>query len=106
MSHQASHIECPPQPLDDAALEALASLELRAGETEAAIRSAQLLIARDPLDESAHRLLLEGLARLGQGADALRHYRALEKRLREELGVVPQAETVALEARIRAGLGA
>lgn len=90
----------------DSALEALASLELRAGETEAAIRSAQLLIARDPLDEPAHRLLLEGLARLGQGADALRHYRALEKRLREELGVVPQAETVALEARIRADLGA
>lgn len=90
----------------DSALAALASLELRAGEAEAAIRSARLLIARDPLDESSHRLLLEGLDESGQGAEALRHYRALEKSLRDELGVVPQAETVALEARIRAHLKA
>lgn len=56
----------------------------------------QLLIQVDPLDEDAHRGLMERYALLGNRNAALQQYRALAKLLDEELGLEPDAATQAL----------
>ncbi len=45
--------------------------------------------AADPLDETAHSRLMLALYRSGRQADAMAVYRALQRRLRDELGVDP-----------------
>ena len=57
--------------------------------------------ALTPLDEPAHRALLERLAAAGDRAGALVVGRELAQRLRAELGVAPAPATRALLARIR-----
>jgi DNA-binding SARP family transcriptional activator len=65
-----------------------------------AATTCRALLARDNLDERAHRLLMEVLAAAGRPADALRHYNVLVALFREELGIGPSAETLALAQRI------
>jgi predicted ATPase/DNA-binding SARP family transcriptional activator len=60
------------------------------------------LLARNNLDERAHRLLLRVLADAGRKTDALRHHAIMTALLREELGIAPSRETVALVAEITA----
>jgi DNA-binding SARP family transcriptional activator len=57
-------------------------------------------VAHDPLDESAHRQLMQCLVRIGEAGRAASVYQQLSERLRDELGVAPAAETTALYRRL------
>src|SRR5688500_20059356 len=68
-----------------------------------AVTSARRLITLDPLNESAHRQLMEIYIQAGQHSAALKQYQACEQILRKELNLDPQPETRALYKRIRKG---
>src|ERR671932_409983 len=61
------------------------------------------LLELDPLDEDAHRALMRVLAGSGARTAALQQYARCCRVLREELGVEPDEETVALYHAIRDG---
>jgi WD40 repeat protein/DNA-binding SARP family transcriptional activator len=73
------------------------------GEHDTAISYAQRWADRDPLQESAHRTLIELYARSGDRAAALRQYETCVAVLREELAIEPSPQTVETAERIRAG---
>lgn len=75
----------------------------QAGADRAALDTARLLLARDPLHEGAHRLIMRAYCRLGQRNRALAQYQHCRAVLQQELGIEPEAETRALDAAIRAG---
>lgn len=60
---------------------------------EAVGETAQRLLALDPLNERAHRVVMRAQIRQGRRAAAVQHLRGLEDRLRRELGVEPDAAT-------------
>ena len=59
------------------------------------------LVARDPLNEASHHLLMEIYIQAGQHNAALRPYQICERILRKKLGVDPQPEMRALYKRVR-----
>ena len=61
------------------------------------------IVALDPLDEGAQRLLIAAHARAGNRARALRQYLACRKQLVDALGLEPSEETRALHRRVLAG---
>jgi ABC-type oligopeptide transport system substrate-binding subunit/DNA-binding SARP family transcriptional activator len=63
---------------------------------EAALETAQRLLAQDPLREDAHRAVMRAYARLGRRNAALEQYQRGTEILRQELGVEPTARTRAL----------
>lgn len=90
--------------LRDRAAEGLArlvSLYAEAGESEAAIATAQRLLALEPLHEEAHRTLMRLYSRSGRRAAALRHYQSFVAQLRRDLSADPEPETVRLFDDIR-----
>jgi TolB-like protein/predicted Zn-dependent protease len=66
-------------------------------------RAAQKLLTLDPLREAAERTLMQVLAERGEVPQAIQRYEDLRQRLQDELGVKPEAETVALHEAIRQG---
>ncbi|MEZ4656952.1 MAG: BTAD domain-containing putative transcriptional regulator [Caldilineaceae bacterium] len=64
---------------------------------------AQRQLQLEPWQESAHRQLMEILALQGDRGAALAQFAACQRALAAELGVEPDAETVALYEQIRAG---
>lgn len=70
---------------------------------QSAIPYAQRLVELDPLNEAAHRSLMQLYALADQPAAALRQYQALEKLLRRELNLDPQPETRQLYKQVRKG---
>jgi DNA-binding SARP family transcriptional activator len=72
-------------------------------QAEKAIPCARRLITLDPLNESAHRQLMEVYLQAGQQSAALRQYQICEEILRKELNLDPQPETYALYKQIRKG---
>jgi non-specific serine/threonine protein kinase len=68
-----------------------------------AVETYHRAIRMDAYLEIAHRQLMRCYQALGERAQALRHYEALSSRFRDELGISPDAETIALAARLRAG---
>jgi TolB-like protein/Tfp pilus assembly protein PilF len=74
----------------------------RSGELDAAVSTASDLVELDALDEAAHRLLIECLARTGRRIEALQQFETCARNLRAELDVAPDPETVALADRLRA----
>jgi DNA-binding SARP family transcriptional activator len=58
-------------------------------------------IAHEPLDEAAHRALMECWAAAGQTARALRHYSELTELLQAQISSAPAAQTTALYERLR-----
>ncbi len=68
-----------------------------------ALLHAQRWAALDDLNESAHRLLMRLYAQEGNRAAALRQYDQVARLLKAELNTLPDAETEALAAAIRAG---
>jgi PAS domain S-box-containing protein len=74
------------------------ALALRAGEADAERRlgTARAILALDPFDEPAHCALMQAYAAQGCAALAVDHYHQLVRTLRQELGVVPDQETVAI----------
>ena len=83
------------------ALERLAGERCAEGQFDGAIELARRWLALDPLQEPAHRLLMELYARSGQRSAALRQYRDCVRVLDGELGVSPLEETTALYEAIR-----
>ena len=73
-----------------------AEAALRGGKRRSALSFAKLAVELDPMNETAHRLLMRAHAALGEIAAALRDYEDYRSRLAEELGVDPSPETRAL----------
>lgn len=53
-----------------------------------------------PLDESVARAVIRTLMNAGRGAEALAHFETLRLRLREELGILPDAQTALLHTEL------
>src|SRR5215467_627741 len=80
-----------------------ACLGIGGTELPAAERAARRLVARAPLAETGHRLLIRALAARGDAAAALAAYDQLRQLLREELGVSPSPASQVLHARLLRG---
>jgi len=77
-------------------LERLVQDKNAAGEHFAATAHAGRLVELDPLSEVYGRHLVRSLLLAGDRSSAERHHAALTQRLRDELGVAPEAATEAL----------
>ncbi|MDX6728890.1 MAG: hypothetical protein QOK49_3695 [Baekduia sp.] len=79
--------------------------EHRAGGDELAVAAvARRLVALDPLDEGAHRMLITAHARTGRRSMALRQYLECRRLLVEGIGLEPDADTTGLQRRVLAGM--
>ena len=85
------------------ALARLAAALAAAGRYDDAIPHARRRLLLDPLDEPAHRRLIELLAAVGRRAEALRQYRECVRLLDRELGVRPLPETTELYQAVNQG---
>jgi DNA-binding SARP family transcriptional activator len=83
------------------ALETLARQALAAGELRRAEGYLRRAAAADPLRESAHRALMQVLARSGNSAAVLHLYRDLRLRLHHDLNAEPDPETSTLFEQLR-----
>ncbi len=83
------------------ALDRLAEFHAGRGEYDAAIARARRRLTLNPLDESAHRRLIELYARKGERVAAVRQYRDCVRILYSELGVSPVEETTSLYRAIQ-----
>ena len=83
------------------ALAAAGRLLVADGRVREAIEVYQRAIVHEPLDEAAHRALMECWAASGQPGRALHHYGELSELLRAQVGGAPAAQTTALYARLR-----
>jgi DNA-binding SARP family transcriptional activator/tetratricopeptide (TPR) repeat protein len=82
-------------------LNRLLAHNMGAGDVERSISTATRILSLDPLQESAHRSLMELYGRQRRYADALRQYRICSDVLAQELGVEPEAATTMLYRQIR-----
>ncbi len=73
------------------------------GQAEQGIPYARRLVAFDPLNESAQRLLMQVYFQAGQHSAALKQYQTFEQILRKELNLDPQPETRELYKKILRG---
>jgi predicted ATPase/DNA-binding SARP family transcriptional activator len=87
----------------EAALLAAGRLYVAAGRYQPAAVAFRRVIAHEPLNETAHRELMNCWAELGETARAVRHYEELAALLSDQVGVAPAAETTALFRRLTAG---
>ena len=74
------------------------------GELELALEQAARLLTIDPCHEETHRQKMSLLTQSGQRNAALTHFETCCQFLKEELGVEPEAETIALYKQIKTGL--
>ena len=72
----------------------------RSGDGDGAISTAQALLRHDPYHEPAHRILLRTYQARGERLRARKHYGSLQALLREDFGVLPEAETQLLAERL------
>ena len=86
----------------ESALLAAGRLQTAAGRHQAAATLFRRAVAHEPLNETAHRELMNCWSRLGETARAVRHYEELTALLREQVGVPPAPETTALYRRLTA----
>lgn len=77
--------------------------QVKAGLADQALATAKRLLEIDPLQEIAHRTLMQHYANQGQVALAFKQYETCRDILRRELEVEPGAETKSLLERIRLG---
>src|SRR5262245_15832301 len=85
--------------LREVALTSLAGLlahQRTARSTDSAVQTALRLLELDPLQECAHRVLMEIYAETGRRGSALRQYQLCVATLQRELRTEPEAETKAL----------
>ena len=85
-------------------LVALADEHRAAGDELAVAAVGRRLVALDPLDEGAHRLLIAAHARSGRRSLALRQYLECRRLLVEGLGLEPDDDTTGLQRRVLAGM--
>ena len=86
-----------------AGAERFATLLLKLGDAERAVRWAETMLGHDPLWEPAYVVLMEAHARQGNRALAVRAFNRCKKRLRDALGVAPSARLIGLMDRITKG---
>lgn len=86
--------------LASAARRIAAEAAWRAGDHLAAVAAGEDMLARDPYDEAALRVLMRAHVAAGRPASALGAYVRVRERLVEDLGVSPTAETEALHDAI------
>ena len=84
----------------ESALLAMGRLHAAAGRYQPAAAAFRRAVTQEPLNETAHRELMNCWADLGETARAVRHYEELVALLEEQVGVPPSAETTALYRRI------
>lgn len=84
-------------------LDQLSRSHCAVGQASQAIPWARRLVALDPLNEAAHRRLMEVYLQAGQKNAALKQYQTCEQILRKELNLDPQPATRALYQKIRKG---
>ena len=84
-------------------LHRLSDFYLKSANYEKAQQYARRQVELDPWREEAYQQWMLALAKGGQRSEALAQYEACHRRLREELGVAPSAETQRLYERIRDG---
>ena len=77
---------------EDALVE-VAEAKLAAGDVGGARAAATQVLARDPLREEAHSVLIAAYGQAGTRAQVVRQYRRLSEVLRTELAVAPLPET-------------
>jgi DNA-binding SARP family transcriptional activator len=82
-------------------MDALAAQYQARGQHREVVAVCEQLVAREPLREGAHRMLMQALASLGEPARALAHFDSLTDVLQREVGARPAAETRALAEQIR-----
>jgi len=87
----------------DSARRIAAEAAWRAGDHLAAVAAAEEVLAEDPYDEAALRVLMHAHVAAGRPASALAAYVRVRERLVEDLGVSPTAETEALHDAIVVG---
>jgi adenylate cyclase len=75
----------------------------RRGRYSEALRQAQRLLQLAPWDEGTHRQVIRLLAWTGQRGAALRQFESCQRVLKDELGVEPAADTIALYKQIKSG---
>jgi ATP/maltotriose-dependent transcriptional regulator MalT/DNA-binding SARP family transcriptional activator len=75
-----------------------------AGDELAVAAVARRLVALDPLDEGAHRMLITAHARTGRRSLALRQYLECRRLLVEGVGIEPDADTTGLQRRVLTGM--
>ncbi len=85
------------------ALDRLVAALAASGRFDEAIPHARRRLALDPLDEPAHRRVIELYAATGNRAEALRQYRECVRVLDRELGVRPLPETTELYQAVNEG---
>jgi DNA-binding SARP family transcriptional activator len=78
------------------AMQLQARLCREAGDTNGEIEALNRVLAQEPLNEPAHRELMEACARAGRYTDALRQYQVCRGVLRRELDLAPEPATEAL----------
>lgn len=106
--HDAIWIEDRRRALDDMTERALAvlaraAIDLGGGELPAAERAARELIDRSPLEQSGYELLMRALVAREEPAAASAVFDQLRQRLRDELGMAPSPELIALHDELLAG---
>ena len=79
----------------------LAAARAAAGAVDDAIETARRLLAQDPANEDAHRMLMGLYARAGRRSAAVRQYDTCVAALERHLGVAPSAETIRLREALR-----
>jgi predicted ATPase/DNA-binding SARP family transcriptional activator len=84
----------------ESALLAAGRLHAAADRHQAAAAAFRRAIAHEPLNETAHRELMDAWASLGETARAIQHYSELVELLADQVGVPPSAETTALYQRL------
>ncbi len=84
-------------------LTALVELAGHAGRSDLAVEAADALVRIDPYSDAAARVLVEALHVTGDRAGAIVQADAFAQRLRDDLGVDPEAETLDLFRRVRGG---
>lgn len=78
-------------------------LQLEQGEPEPVIGELRQLADRYRYDEKIAELLMRALHEAGRSADALAHFRVIDRLLRKDLGIEPHAPLVALNQMILTG---
>jgi predicted ATPase/DNA-binding SARP family transcriptional activator len=84
----------------ESALLAVGRLHAAAGRHQSAAAAFRRAVAHEPLNETAHRELMDAWASLGETARAVQHYTELVELLAQQVGVPPSAETTALYQRL------
>jgi DNA-binding SARP family transcriptional activator len=85
------------------ALEGGSAAAFAVGDSAQAVALAEAAVAREPLREAAHLLLVRALAACGDSAAALTMFSRFRQRLADELGLDPTQEAFELEGRILRG---